>query len=215
MQLMGLANFWSVFVGIESPNEASLKNVRPKAGTLLERVHRIQSHGLEGSSGFDPTIFDVILKFIEDARIGKALIGLLHAIPTTPLYARLKESRGLNDDGASNRYGTNVVPLLMSREELRNGFMGAMRNAYALDAYFGRIDALFIGDGFRFAPQQPEYWRRHRLAQARRGAADYLKFLAVASRDFSSASRTRRSDQGTGGSFGASFGREAQNRTSS
>src|SRR5262245_28978687 len=39
-----------------------------------------------------------------------------------------------------------------------------------------------IGDGFRFAPQQPEYWRRHRLAQARRGAADYLKFLAVASR---------------------------------
>jgi len=53
MQLMGLANFWSVFVGIESPNEASLieakklQNVRPKAGTLLERVHRIQSHGLE------------------------------------------------------------------------------------------------------------------------------------------------------------------------
>src|SRR5262245_40642228 len=63
----------------------------------------------------------------------------------------------------------------MSREELRDGFMGAMRNAYALDAYFGRIDALFIGDGFRFAPQQCEYWRRHRLAQARRGAADYLK----------------------------------------
>ncbi|HKA65202.1 MAG TPA: DUF4070 domain-containing protein [Methyloceanibacter sp.] len=128
--------------------------------------------------GFDPTIFDAILKFIEDARIGNALIGLLHAIPTTPLYAQLKESRGLNDDGASNRFGTNVVPLLMSREELRNGFMGAMRNAYALDAYFGRIDALFIGDGFRFAPQQPEYWRHHRLAQARRGAADYLKFLA-------------------------------------
>jgi hypothetical protein len=52
MQLMGLVNFWSVFVGIESPNEASLietkklQNVRPTAGTLLERVHRIQSHGL-------------------------------------------------------------------------------------------------------------------------------------------------------------------------
>ena len=53
MQLMGLANFWSVFVGIESPNEASLKNVRPKAGTLLERVHRIQSHGLEGMARHD------------------------------------------------------------------------------------------------------------------------------------------------------------------
>src|SRR5262245_21719248 len=51
MQLMGLANFWSVFVGIESPNEGSLieakklQNVRPKAGTLLERVHRIRVMG--------------------------------------------------------------------------------------------------------------------------------------------------------------------------
>ena len=52
MELMGLANFQSVFIGIESPNEASLietkklQNVRPKAGTLLERVHRIQERGL-------------------------------------------------------------------------------------------------------------------------------------------------------------------------
>jgi Domain of unknown function (DUF4070)/Radical SAM superfamily len=172
MQLMGLANFWSVFVGIESPNEASLietkklQNVRPKAGTLLERVHRIQSHGLEVWCGMivgfdhdDRVIFDAIPKFIEDARIGNALIGLLHAIPTTPLYARLKGSGRLNDDEASNRYGTNVVPLLMSREELRDGFVGAMRKAYTLDAYFGRVDALFIGDGFKFAPQQRDYYQ--------------------------------------------------------
>jgi len=171
MQLMGLANFWSVFVGIESPNEASLietkklQNVRPKAGTLLERVHRIQSHVLEVWCGMivgfdhdDRAIFDAIPKFIDDARIGNALIGLLHAIPTTPLHVRLKESGKLNDEEASNRYGTNVVPLLMSREELRDGFVDAMRKAYTLDAYFGRTDALFIGDGFRFAPQQRDYW---------------------------------------------------------
>jgi radical SAM superfamily enzyme YgiQ (UPF0313 family) len=97
MQLMGLANFWSVFVGIESPNEASLietkklQNVRPKAGTLLERVHRIQSYGLEVWCGMivgfdhdDRAIFDAIPKFVDDARSGNAaLIGLLHAIPTT------------------------------------------------------------------------------------------------------------------------------------
>jgi radical SAM superfamily enzyme YgiQ (UPF0313 family) len=50
-ELMGLANFWSVFVGIESPNEASLietkklQNVRPKAGTLLDRI--LHARGLE------------------------------------------------------------------------------------------------------------------------------------------------------------------------
>jgi radical SAM superfamily enzyme YgiQ (UPF0313 family) len=52
MELMGLANFQNVFIGIETPNEDSLRetkkhqNVRPNAGTLLERVHRVQSHGL-------------------------------------------------------------------------------------------------------------------------------------------------------------------------
>jgi len=49
MELMGLANFQSVFVGIESPNEDSLletkkvQSVRPNAGTLLDRVRRISS----------------------------------------------------------------------------------------------------------------------------------------------------------------------------
>ncbi|MEZ5827039.1 MAG: hypothetical protein R3D01_01040 [Hyphomicrobiales bacterium] len=53
MELMGLANFQSVFIGIETPNEDSLKetkklqNVRPNAGSLLDRVHRIQSRGID------------------------------------------------------------------------------------------------------------------------------------------------------------------------
>ena len=53
MELMGLANFQSVFIGIETPNEDSLRetkkhqNVRPSAGTLLERVHRVQQHGID------------------------------------------------------------------------------------------------------------------------------------------------------------------------
>ena len=41
MELMGLANFQNVFIGIETPNEDLLRetkkyqNVRPKAGTLV------------------------------------------------------------------------------------------------------------------------------------------------------------------------------------
>src|SRR5205807_3757181 len=54
-ELMGLmveANILSVFIGIESPNEKSLKetkklqNVRP-AGTIVERVRRVQDAGME------------------------------------------------------------------------------------------------------------------------------------------------------------------------
>ena len=73
MELMGLANFQSVFIGIESPNEDSLRetkklpNVRPKAGTLLERVHRVQQHGIDVWCGMivgfdhdDPSIFEAM-----------------------------------------------------------------------------------------------------------------------------------------------------------
>jgi len=49
-------------------------------------------------------------------RIANALGRLLPAIPATPLYDRLRQAGRLNDDDASDRYGTNVVPLRMSRE---------------------------------------------------------------------------------------------------
>ena len=148
MELMGLANFQSVFIGIETPNEESLRetkkhqNVRPNAGTLLERVHRVQKHGIDVWCGMivgfdhdDPSIFKVMPNFLAEARISAALIGMLHAIPTTPLYDRLKQAGRLNDDEASERYGTNVIPLGMSREQLRDGFVEVMNSAYTPDAY--------------------------------------------------------------------------------
>jgi len=193
MELMGLANFQSVFVGIESPNEASLietkklQNVRPKAGTLLQRVHRIQQHGLHVWCGMivgfdhdDASIFDAMPQFINDARIANALIGLLHAIPTTPLYERLKQAGRLNNDEASDRYGTNVVPLRMSREELRDGFVSVMQKTYTAEAYFDRLDVLFVDGRFAFALHQLPYWRSHRWARAKLAFGNYAKFSGLA-----------------------------------
>jgi radical SAM superfamily enzyme YgiQ (UPF0313 family) len=132
MELMGFANFQNVFIGIETPNEDSLRetkkhqNVRPKAGTLLERVHRIQRRGIDVWCGMivgfdhdDPSIFDLMPKFLAEAHIAAALISMLRAIPTTPLYDRLKQEGRLHDDDASDKYGTNVIPLGMSAKELR------------------------------------------------------------------------------------------------
>jgi radical SAM superfamily enzyme YgiQ (UPF0313 family) len=195
MQLMGLANFQSVFIGIESPNEDSLietkklQNVRPKAGTLLERVCRIHDHGLDVLCGMivgfdhdDVSTFKAISNFIADARIANALIGQLHAIPTTPLYDRLKQEGRLNDEAGSNRYGTNVVPLSMSRSELRDGFVDVMKEAYSADAYFRRLDSLFIDQGFDVVLYRLPYWRRHRLTRASQLLGAYLKALAISLR---------------------------------
>ncbi|MGI8724635.1 MAG: radical SAM protein [Methyloceanibacter sp.] len=195
MELMGHANFQSVFIGIETPNEASLKetkkhqNVRPNAGTLLERVHRIQKRGIDvwcgmivGFDNDDPTIFDVLPTFLSDSRISAALIGMLHAIPTTPLYDRLKIAGRLNDDDASDRYGTNVIPLGMSREELRDGFIDVMKASYTPDAYFERLDALFIDRGFKFTVHELPFWKTQKLAWAKRSFLNYVRFAVVASR---------------------------------
>ena len=101
MTLMVAANIASVYVGIESPNEASLRetkkfqNIR-QGGTLLDKVHRIQDAGIEVWCGMilgfdhdDSTIFDAQRQFIEQSRIVSVMVGMLTAIPKTPLHARL------------------------------------------------------------------------------------------------------------------------------
>lgn len=181
LQLMGEANFISVFVGIESPNEESLRetkkfqNVR-QGGTLLEKVHRIQDAGIEvwcgmimGFDSDDSTIFDRQIEFIQKARISFSMSGMLSAIPKTPLHERLA-AEGRLDTSDSPDCGTNVIPLQMSREELREGFIRVMTELYDPEKYFERTEALFFRPGFdvgmTFA--KPEWartwrWRKHEV----------------------------------------------------
>jgi radical SAM superfamily enzyme YgiQ (UPF0313 family) len=195
MRLMGLAGFQSVFIGIESPNEASLKetkklqNVRERAGTLVERVRRIQDHGLDvwcgmivGFDSDEPHAFDILPGFLAEARIAHALIGLLHAIPTTPLFDRLKSEGRLHDDAGSASYGTNVIPLGMSPAVLRDGLVQATERAYSANAYFDRLDKLFVDGKFKFAVHQLPFWRTHRLAWMKSCIENYAMFAVLSLR---------------------------------
>ena len=195
MELMGLAGFQNVFIGIETPNEESLRetkklqNLRPNAGSLIERVHRIQDHGIDvwcgmivGFDNDDTTIFPAVPEFLARARISTALVGMLHAIPTTPLFKRLKEAGRLNTDEDADLYGTNVVPLGMSSEELRDGFVRVMLEAYSTDAYFGRLDSQFFDQNFKFRVHELPYWADWRWAWAKRATFNYVRFGVIASR---------------------------------
>ena len=195
MDLMGQAGFQSVFIGIESPNEdllretKKLQNVRPRAGTLIERVHRIQNSGLDvwcgmivGFDSDDASVFEALPRFLAQSHIGNALVGLLHAIPTTPLHARLKAEGRLSNDADSEVYGTNVIPLGLARKDLRDGFLRVMQQLYTPQAYFDRIDSLFLGRGFRFKVHHVDYWRAHRWTWLKRAVGNYVKFAVLASR---------------------------------
>ncbi|HEX5270634.1 MAG TPA: DUF4070 domain-containing protein, partial [Gemmataceae bacterium] len=173
IRLMVDANIISVFIGIESPNEKSLRetkklqNVRPAGGTILDRVHKIQRSGMEvwcgmivGFDNDDATIFDAQRQFLKDARIASAMVGMLAAIPKTPLHERLAEE-GRLDLADEPEYGTNVIPLQMTREELRDGYVQVMRDLYEPEAYFGRLEDLYIKERIPFGAGVRRYWRRH------------------------------------------------------
>jgi radical SAM superfamily enzyme YgiQ (UPF0313 family) len=171
---MVAANIVSVFIGIESPREESLRetkkfqNVRA-GGTLLEKVHRIQEAGMEVWCGMimgfdhdDATIFDAQRDFIREARIAMSMVGMLHAIPKTPLHDRLA-AEGRLDPSDEPEFGTNVIPLRIGREELREGYLKVLRDLYEPDAYFGRLEALFLEERIQHGRGRSRYWKRHPL----------------------------------------------------
>lgn len=171
LELMVDANFTCVFVGIESPNEASLREAKKlqnvRAGsTLLKRVHAIQHAGLDlwcgmilGFDEDDASIFAAHREFLREARILHVMAGMLTAIPKTPLHARLA-AEGRLAEGAEG-FGTNVVPLRMTREELRDGYIQLMRDLYEPRAYFERLDSLFLDAKLDFGASRTRYWHRH------------------------------------------------------
>lgn len=154
LDLMAEAHIVSVFVGIESPNEAALRETRKvqnvRAGNMIEKIHRIQNAGMEVWAGMivgfdndDETVFEAHHEFLRQARINTAMVGMLSAIPKTPLYSRL-QSEGRLDPADSPAHGTNVIPLRMSRETLTEGYVGLMKRLYEPKAYFDRLDDLYI-----------------------------------------------------------------------
>ncbi len=178
LHLMTEANFIATFIGIESPDEDALRetkkfqNVRA-GGTLLEKVHRIQKAGMEvwcgmimGFDSDDVSIFDRQIEFIQRARIPFSMSGMLYAIPKTPLHDRLREE-GRLDFSDQPEFGTNVIPLRMTREELLDGYIRVLKGLYDVDAYFERTEELFTDPDFEVGNARSTYWKRHPIQRLR------------------------------------------------
>ena len=195
MQLMVDANIANVFIGIETPNEESLRetkklqNLRTRGGTMLEKVHRIQKTGMEvwcgiivGFDNDDTSVFAAQRRFVREARIVHAMVNMLVAIPRTPLYARLAaEGRlDLSDDAASwGGFGTNVIPRRISRQALRAGYIDLMHDLYTPEAYFERLDELYLTAKLQIGRARTRYLRRHPLRRFRLNARLLAEAAAI------------------------------------
>jgi radical SAM superfamily enzyme YgiQ (UPF0313 family) len=152
MRQMIRAGFDSVFVGIETPDDKSLKECNKFQNTnrdLVASVKRIQEIGLRVRAGFivgfdndSPDIFDRQIKFVQESRIVTAMVGMLNAPGGSRLYQRLqKEGRlGTEITGDNTDFTTNVVPL-MGYEKLFDGYKRIINGIYSPRMYYERVKA--------------------------------------------------------------------------
>jgi radical SAM superfamily enzyme YgiQ (UPF0313 family) len=158
LTLMRQANFTTIFIGIESPRAASLKETTKNQNLredLLESVHRIQRAGLEVMAGMivgfdndDEAIFEEQFRFIQDARIPVSMTGMLNALPKTPLHKRLKEAGRLVAESVGDQFVlTNIVPKAMSSAELYAGYKALLERLYSHRNYRKRVMQLILNKG--------------------------------------------------------------------
>src|SRR5262249_51978897 len=146
---MRRAGFRRVFLGIETPVEASLKEAQKGQNMhhdLLDSVRKIQSYGMEVMAGFivgfdnDPEdIFERQIEFIRESAIPLAMVGLLTALPDTQLWRRLeREGRLLAESTGNNTDGSlNFIPK-MDAARLVEGYKAILHTIYSPGEYYQR-----------------------------------------------------------------------------
>lgn len=143
------ANFFYVFIGIESPSAKSLTEAKKYQNLRrdpLESVRFIQSHGLWVTAGFiigfdsdTEDIFERQAEFIEGAAIPWAMVGFLQAPPTTPLFERmLKEGRLIVESTATSNFDPPNFKTLMPLPVLLKGFRETLSSLYSPRAFYDR-----------------------------------------------------------------------------
>ncbi len=156
MNLMQEAGFNWLFVGIENPNEETLKATQKRQNThrsIAESIHKIMRHGMIVNAGyimgFDGEKGDVaqaILDNIEATAVPVNMVGLLFALPNTQLTRRLQKEGRLDKDfeippdktACQCVAGLNYTTLRPRFDILRD-FRRVVKEALIPEKYFGRV----------------------------------------------------------------------------
>jgi radical SAM superfamily enzyme YgiQ (UPF0313 family) len=149
IKAMVKANFYYVFIGIESPSAESLaegKKYQNLQGNQLDSIRFIQSQGLWVTGGFiigfdsdTEDIFERQRDFIERAAIPWAMAGFLQALATTPLHDRLlKQGRLLEANTTGNNFDRPNFRTLLPFPVLLQGLRQILLSLYSPSAFYNR-----------------------------------------------------------------------------
>ncbi len=155
LSLLRKANFFAVFVGIETPDTRTLlaANKRQNANrNIAESVRAIHRAGIFVNAGFiigfdteRGSVAQSMADCIEAAGIPICMVGLLFALPGTKLIRRLEAEGRMNEEEA--RYGSDDADQCTSginfrslrpRHEVLRDYRDVLARIYAPEAYFRR-----------------------------------------------------------------------------
>jgi radical SAM superfamily enzyme YgiQ (UPF0313 family) len=156
LALMKAANFFAIFVGIETSDTAALIETHKMQNTrrdIAESIHKIHRAGIFVNAGFiigfdaeRASVADGMVACIEATNIPVCMVGLLYALPGTRLARRLQAEGRLHadaydvreDDADQCTSGLNF-DTRRERSEMLADYRAVLQRVYAPQAYFGRV----------------------------------------------------------------------------
>jgi radical SAM superfamily enzyme YgiQ (UPF0313 family) len=149
IEAMVKANFYYVFIGIESPSQKSLAEAKKYQNLRRDQVDSIrfiQNQGLWVSGGFiigfdsdTEDIFERQRDFVERAAIPWAMVGFLQAPATTPLHHRmLEQGRLLAENTTGSNFDRPNFRTLLPLPVLLEGLRQTLVSLYSPRAFYNR-----------------------------------------------------------------------------
>ncbi len=169
MRLCGEAGLTRVFIGIETPNEESLRETGKRQNVGIDLASQVQiflDHGISVIGGmivgFDhdgPDIFDLQYDFAMATPIPIFTLGALVAPAATPLYDRMRESGRLIADGSQTQgvWNTNILPVMMTRDQLFSGLKRLANRLYSPASFTRRTLSMIERMGPQLGPFKAGY----------------------------------------------------------
>lgn len=157
MNMMVEANFYAVFLGIETPDEASLaltKKFQNTRNSLVDAVDNITRSGLRVMAGFiigfdgeKSGAGDRIIQFVETTAIPVAMFSMLQVLPNTGLWHRLKkEGRLLEGSETANINQTTLMNFIPTRpiEEIAQEYIDGFWKLYDPQVFLDRTHRYYL-----------------------------------------------------------------------
>jgi radical SAM superfamily enzyme YgiQ (UPF0313 family) len=192
LRMLTEANFFALFVGIETPEPVALAATKKKQNTrrdITSSVHKIYAAGMFVTAGFiigfdeeSDSIGEAMAQFIDDCAIPLCMVGLLYALPNTQLTRRLSREGRLHEghdvmqptrSGDQCLLGINFEPKRPLADILTD-YSQVLERVYSPEAFAGRLrrlsDLLDRSNSRRRAPKGDIKFRA--------GAAEHFERIA-------------------------------------